>query len=89
MYTYEPRPTCSIRSPSCNSQYLFCSIRNGISRCISKVKMNGNCRGFEQDDACYNGMCINGICRPPPSTLVTFQHFICPLQLRKQYLPFM
>ncbi|KHN78506.1 Putative tyrosinase-like protein tyr-1 [Toxocara canis] len=64
MYTYAPRPTCSVRDPSCGSGFLFCDFRNGRPHCVSKIKMNGLCRGFEGENACYGGVCANGFCRP-------------------------
>lgn len=43
-YAYQPRPTCSAQSPTCqNSPYLFCDVAN--SRCMSKIRPNGNCTG--------------------------------------------
>lgn len=71
MYNYEPRPKCSKENLNqCNSPYLWCDPRPDISRgingphCVSKIKINGNCRGFEGFDACYNSVCIRSICQP-------------------------
>lgn len=35
MYTYEPSPTCSYRSPSCGSRYLTCEFRFGRPQCVT------------------------------------------------------
>uniref|UniRef100_A0A0M3KDT7 Tyrosinase_Cu-bd domain-containing protein n=1 Tax=Anisakis simplex TaxID=6269 RepID=A0A0M3KDT7_ANISI len=64
MYTYAERPTCS-KEGDCGSPYLFCS-RNKRSnhwRCVSKIRVNGRCNGFENEDACYEGVCVRGLCR--------------------------
>ncbi|KAI6193068.1 Tyrosinase and Metridin ShK toxin domain containing protein [Aphelenchoides besseyi] len=60
MYQYAARPQC----PDCGgSAYLFCDPR-GNAHCVSKIKLNGWCQGFEGLDACHNGVCINGVCVP-------------------------
>uniref|UniRef100_A0A0M3KDC4 Tyrosinase_Cu-bd domain-containing protein n=1 Tax=Anisakis simplex TaxID=6269 RepID=A0A0M3KDC4_ANISI len=64
MYTYAPRPSCSMQNPSCASKFLFCDFHNGPPHCVSKIKMNGLCQGFEGEDACFGGICINAYCRP-------------------------
>ncbi|CAD6186007.1 unnamed protein product [Caenorhabditis auriculariae] len=61
MYRYAPRATCSAQNPNCGSPYLFCDTR-GYPHCVSKIRMNGLCRGFEQYDACYAGRCWWGRC---------------------------
>ncbi|VDM40417.1 unnamed protein product [Toxocara canis] len=63
MYSYESRPTCSMQH-DCGSPFLFCSRRNGVPHCVSKIRVNGLCRGYEDEDACYQGICIAAFCRP-------------------------
>ncbi|VDK39097.1 unnamed protein product [Anisakis simplex] len=63
MYRYAPRATCSRAVPHCGSAYLFCDLRFN-PHCVSKIKLNGNCRRFEGLDACFEGKCINGYCTP-------------------------
>lgn len=70
MYSYAPRPTCSLQNlAGCGSPYLWCDPRADLSRgvsgphCVSKIKMSGSCAGFEGYDACYNGVCIASYCR--------------------------
>ncbi|VDP12256.1 unnamed protein product [Soboliphyme baturini] len=60
-YEYEPRPKCSLVDPLCKSDYLFCF---GMTvSCISKIRLGGNCSGFEEEpDACYGSFCFNGQC---------------------------
>uniref|UniRef100_A0A915Q146 ShKT domain-containing protein n=1 Tax=Setaria digitata TaxID=48799 RepID=A0A915Q146_9BILA len=63
MYRYALRPGCTSEIPTCGSPYLFCDTR-GIPHCVSKIKLNGLCIGFEGFDACFNGNCIMGRCQP-------------------------
>ena len=58
LYYFDPRPTCSDASPDCGSPFLFCS----NSRCISKVRSDGDCTGFEGTDVCYHGNCVAARC---------------------------
>lgn len=41
-------------------RFLFCNSRTG--RCMSKIKLGGNCHGLEGQPACYGGMCEAGRC---------------------------
>lgn len=41
-------------------RFLFCNSRTG--RCMSKIKLGGNCQGLEGQPACYGGMCQAGRC---------------------------
>uniref|UniRef100_A0A914DJI4 Tyrosinase copper-binding domain-containing protein n=1 Tax=Acrobeloides nanus TaxID=290746 RepID=A0A914DJI4_9BILA len=63
-YEYEPRPSCNQFTYNCGSKYLFCDQSHDSLRCISKVKLGGNCAGYKAvgEDVCYNGMCKNGVC---------------------------
>ncbi|VDK27133.1 unnamed protein product [Gongylonema pulchrum] len=66
MYRFSPRPGCSAEMPTCGSPYLFCDNR-GVPHCVSKIKLNGLCIGFEGLDACFNGVCMMGRCVPGPT----------------------
>uniref|UniRef100_A0A0N4ZUJ2 Tyrosinase_Cu-bd domain-containing protein n=1 Tax=Parastrongyloides trichosuri TaxID=131310 RepID=A0A0N4ZUJ2_PARTI len=61
MYSFAPRPTCSFQNRNCGSSYLFCDPR-GYPHCVSKIKLGGICSGFEEMDACFGGVCVNGRC---------------------------
>lgn len=62
MYEYAPRPSQTGCQSGCG-EYLFCDTRTA-PHCVSKIKLNGNCRGFEGLDACHQGICLNGFCVP-------------------------
>uniref|UniRef100_A0A915KF09 ShKT domain-containing protein n=1 Tax=Romanomermis culicivorax TaxID=13658 RepID=A0A915KF09_ROMCU len=76
LYDYGKRLTCSYAYPHCGSKYLFCDRTK--NRCLSKIKMNGNCQGFEGYDCCYDGRCINGRCYPNPPTTTTTTEVATP-----------
>uniref|UniRef100_A0A1I8A771 ShTK domain protein n=1 Tax=Steinernema glaseri TaxID=37863 RepID=A0A1I8A771_9BILA len=68
MYRYQPRPSCSMELPTCGSRYLFCDNRAFVRpHCVAKIKLGGNCNGFESLDACFQGRCIMGRCVPGPT----------------------
>uniref|UniRef100_A0A1I8A9H6 Tyrosinase_Cu-bd domain-containing protein n=1 Tax=Steinernema glaseri TaxID=37863 RepID=A0A1I8A9H6_9BILA len=64
MFEFAPRPTCTNLDRNCRSEYLFCDYLTGEEpKCSAKVKLGGNCSGFEPfDDACYRGRCVKGRC---------------------------
>ncbi|KAH7713130.1 Protein TYR-5 [Aphelenchoides avenae] len=64
LYEYAPRPTCRSKSEECGSEFLFCDTEtNAEPKCSSKVKLGGNCSGFEwSKDVCYEGHCVQGRC---------------------------
>uniref|UniRef100_A0A1I8AZD4 Tyrosinase_Cu-bd domain-containing protein n=1 Tax=Meloidogyne hapla TaxID=6305 RepID=A0A1I8AZD4_MELHA len=61
MYEYAPRPTCTATT-ECGSKYLFCDRSQDSPRCVSKVRPGGNCKGFSNEDVCYNSTCVNDVC---------------------------
>ncbi|VDK19639.1 unnamed protein product, partial [Anisakis simplex] len=67
LYRYAPRPTCTLQMPTCDSPYLFCDTLAVNAHCVSKIKLNGRCSGFEGLDACYDGVCQMGFCVPGPT----------------------
>uniref|UniRef100_A0A915KNQ0 Tyrosinase copper-binding domain-containing protein n=1 Tax=Romanomermis culicivorax TaxID=13658 RepID=A0A915KNQ0_ROMCU len=60
LYTYSPRPTCDNKTLDCGSPYLFCD--STTIKCMSKVKIGGNCSGFEGQDICHKSVCFDGVC---------------------------
>lgn len=71
MYRFAPRPSCTSEIPTCGTPYLFCDTR-GFPHCVSKIKLNGLCIGFEGLDACFNGICWMGRCVPGATPAVTY-----------------
>jgi len=69
MFEYAPRPTCTELDPNCRSEFLFCDLfTNDAPKCSAKVKLGGNCAGFERiADACYKSSCVNGRCQADPA----------------------
>lgn len=62
LYRYAPRPTCTVASPDCHSDFLFCDTR-GFPHCVSRIKFGGLCGGFEAfANSCYRGRCVFGRC---------------------------
>uniref|UniRef100_A0A1I7XGX9 Tyrosinase_Cu-bd domain-containing protein n=1 Tax=Heterorhabditis bacteriophora TaxID=37862 RepID=A0A1I7XGX9_HETBA len=70
IYEFAPRPTCSRENRDCDgSKYLFCVVPpKADAFCMSKVKLGGNCTGFEGTQICYEGYCSRGICQHGTST---------------------
>ncbi|CAB3408429.1 unnamed protein product [Caenorhabditis bovis] len=65
MYEFAPRPSCTRDNQDCNSEYLFCFVPNVDEEppvCVSKVRRNGRCDGFENYPICYWGSCVDGRC---------------------------
>lgn len=60
-YSCQPSPICTVDSPYCGSQYLFCDLKT--LRCAPKLKLGTKCSDFEKSDACYLGQCCHGVCR--------------------------
>nr|CAD2195004.1 unnamed protein product [Meloidogyne enterolobii] len=46
LYEYAPRPNCD-NITDCGSKYLFCDRSHGRPECVAKIKIGGNCTGFE------------------------------------------
>uniref|UniRef100_A0A183BM80 ShKT domain-containing protein n=1 Tax=Globodera pallida TaxID=36090 RepID=A0A183BM80_GLOPA len=65
LYRFAARPSCSLEK-DCDSPFLFCDRRDGggTPHCVSKIKMGGNCQGFEGLDCCWEGECQNWRCLP-------------------------
>lgn len=59
-YSYQLRPTCSSLRPVCLSKYLVCDTMH--NHCLSQIKWNGNCKGLEEYNPCYQSACIDGVC---------------------------
>uniref|UniRef100_A0A1I8EDM7 Tyrosinase_Cu-bd domain-containing protein n=1 Tax=Wuchereria bancrofti TaxID=6293 RepID=A0A1I8EDM7_WUCBA len=71
LYTYAPRPNCSASKPTCQSQFLFCDLRNGPAHCVSKIKLGKRCEKFIGEDVCYMGICLDGYCKLRNATLIS------------------
>ena len=41
---------------------MFCDHSHGEPHCVAKARIGGKCEGFENEDICYQGRCINGQC---------------------------
>lgn len=55
---------CATNTKECGSEFLWCDTLAVEAHCVSKVKLHGNCTGFEwSKDACYEGRCVEGKCR--------------------------
>ncbi|KAF8371010.1 hypothetical protein PRIPAC_77439 [Pristionchus pacificus] len=64
MYEFEPRPTCDITKQDCGSKYLHCDVAHNIEpTCMSKIRLGGNCTGFEGSRVCYEAECVQGKCQ--------------------------
>ncbi|VDK76562.1 unnamed protein product [Litomosoides sigmodontis] len=91
MYRFAPRPSCTAEIPTCGTPYLFCDTR-GLPHCVSKIKLNGLCTGFEGLDACFNGICWRGRCVPgstPEQPFVpqtSLSQEISQTQIRQQFV---
>lgn len=68
LYFYEPRPVCSAENTNCGSYNVFCNTKT--YKCISKVKVGGNCTGLESFDSCLNSVCTSGKCQPIATTTI-------------------
>lgn len=45
-------------------RFLWCDTLSVEAHCVSKIKLHGNCTGFEwSKEACYEGRCIDGVCQ--------------------------
>ena len=60
-YYYDERPKCSASDQDCGSPYLFCI--QGIYKCAPKLTLGAQCSKFGSSDCCYNGKCVDGICK--------------------------
>ncbi|KAJ8302440.1 hypothetical protein KUTeg_018836, partial [Tegillarca granosa] len=54
VYLYEASPTCSFWDQSCNSPYLYCSLKTGQPRCVSKTRQDVFGRSQGQSSSCSN-----------------------------------
>ncbi|CAJ0573228.1 unnamed protein product, partial [Mesorhabditis spiculigera] len=65
MYEFAPRPACTKEKMECGSKFLFCHVFEGEPLCVAKVKLGGDCSGFEAPGVpvCYKGHCVRGVCQ--------------------------
>uniref|UniRef100_A0A914C4J4 Tyrosinase copper-binding domain-containing protein n=2 Tax=Acrobeloides nanus TaxID=290746 RepID=A0A914C4J4_9BILA len=62
-FSYESRPSCTYENPDCSSKYLFCDQHGSEAKCASKIRLNGNCTGLNNEDVpCLEGKCIHDKC---------------------------
>ncbi|KAL3078868.1 hypothetical protein niasHS_014650 [Heterodera schachtii] len=62
LFRFSARPSCSLED-DCGSPFLFCDRRDAETpHCVSKIRIGGNCQGFEGIDCCWEGECQNWRC---------------------------